>query len=108
MAITDYYGTSNVVIQRATTAADGSGGTTETWADHLTIDGLLVLVSASERVLHERFQDAGTHKLYCASTHDILETDRVYYDGTYYRITGRPRDPMNRAHHYEIMLEQMR
>ena len=110
MSIDSHYGTSNIVIQRATSTADGTGGYTKTWATHLTINGLIRPLSAQEMMISERIGDKSTHKLYCDAGQDILETDRVYCndDELTYKITARPVDPNNRGHHFEIILEQTR
>jgi len=102
--IHDHYGSQNIIIERATEAADGSGGTTKTWSTHLTLDGLIQPLSSQELLILERIGNKSTHKLY-TDVEDILVTDRVVENGVTYNITGSPINPGNRDHHLETKLE---
>ena len=107
MSIESHYGNQNVIIQRTVRTRSTSGGDVDTWATHLTVDGLLRPLSAKERMFSDRITDDVTHMLYTAVS-DIKNTDRAkeVSTGNIFRITGDPIDPNNRGHHFEIMLER--
>ena len=71
---------SGIVIERFTSASDGMGGFTETWATHLTISGHIRTLSGAERMSADKQTVYATNRLYCESA-DITEKDRVV-DGT--------------------------
>ena len=102
--ISDHYGSGNIVVSRATEASDNAGGTNRAWATHLTLDGVIQPLSASQRANLMRLEDVSTHKLYTA-VKDIKQTDRIVSDSTTYKITGRPVNPGNKDHHLETSLE---
>jgi len=102
--INDHYGSGNIVVQRATEASDDAGGTNRTWATHLTLDGVIQPIGASQRANLMRLEDVSTHKLY-TDVKDIVQTDRIVSAGITYKITGRPINPGNKDHHLETSLE---
>ena len=102
MSIKNHY-VSGIIIRRSTSTF-ASGGTSLSWATHLTVDGLIRQASDREIDLAERIGSKTTHVLY-TDVADITAEDRVYYDSKEYKITGAPKDPNNRGHHFEINLE---
>lgn len=107
MSIESHYGNQNIIIQRTTRARSTSGGSTDTWATYLTVDGLIRPLSAKERMFSDRITDDVTHMVYTAVA-DIKNTDRIkeVSTGNIFRISGDPIDPNSRGHHFEIMAER--
>lgn len=105
MAIESFYVKRGIGRERATVAADGSGGQNTTRTTTY-FDGVIMPVSSQANVTAQQLADRSTHILYCAATVELnMATDRILYGGEHYRITGRPVNPGNRGHHFEVPLE---
>lgn len=77
-------------IERKTTAPDGGGGTTETWASHLTdVPCRIEPAGGGETgATADRVDDETTHVLYLPALTDVDDTDRVLLAGQRYDITA--------------------
>ncbi len=96
-------------IQRVTVSQDAYGGTTESWADHLTVAGKLWQLNETERLSADKETAFSTHKFVTALA-DITETDRYLDpDGNAYDIKGPPaeRKRPDGTGHLELSLEKV-
>lgn len=82
--IENYYSQS-ITIQRVTRTETNIGGWTETWATHLTVDGLIRPLSGREVLSADKQTLYADYKLYTAPA-DITSADRVFYDGIIYDV----------------------
>lgn len=103
MAIESYY--YPIVVQRKSVTDNGFGGQTETWATHLTVNGLIDWVSDTGVDAAGQRQTLLRPLMMTKTGQDIQETDRIVVSGTTYRITNKPDNIMFRGHHVEIALE---
>lgn len=92
-----------VTIQRYTSTPNGFGGTTQTWANHLEIDGVIDALSGNERVVGNQLNIVASHVLICPVC-DVKEQDRVIYLDKRYDVKYVD-NPLNHNHHLEVMLE---
>ncbi len=73
-------------IERVTHSQDSRGGPIETYGDHLTLDGKLWPIKASERISADKETSFADYGFSCELA-DIVETDRyIDPDGNLYRI----------------------
>ena len=108
MAIQDYYRT--LTTQRKTLVNNGFGGQEETWADNITIQGLINQASSNEILAAAQHQNIIDSKLFTDVDQDIKVDDRVRdsIDGNkIYRIVSVPKDTVNRGHHWKILLRRV-
>lgn len=108
MAIQDYY--RPLTVQRKTTTPNGFGGESETWANHLSIEGLINQASSKEIVAAAQHQEDIDSKLFTDVGLDIKKDDRVVdsIEGNkVYRIVSVPKDTVNQGHHWKIMLRRV-
>lgn len=106
--INDYYRT--LTVQRKTSTPNGFGGQSETWSNHLTIQGLINQASSQEILAAAQHQNQIDSKLYTDVDQDIKVDDRIVdsIDGNKtYRIVSVPKDTVNRGHHWKIMLKRV-
>ncbi len=105
MGIGRFY-TAGHKIRRKTVVIDDFGGETETWADHLTIDGKVWPLTGSEGLSADRNTYFAVYKL-ATSPADILETDRYCSpDGVEYYIKAiLPMMRPDGTGHIELLLE---
>jgi len=93
--------TLTVTVQRATTS-NPDGTFTETWADHLT--GVMMhrrQLSANEALKNDSDQVIADWRFYCEPDQDIIESDRLVYDGQFFNI--KRIDPCHDlSHHWQI------
>jgi SPP1 family predicted phage head-tail adaptor len=101
--ITDYF-TQAITTQRKTTTPNGFGGHSETWAEYLSFDGLIDLLSGKERDSAMQKTENATHILMCQAGRDITIFDKVIYDSNEYRVLHVD-TPFQR--HMEILLEYL-
>jgi SPP1 family predicted phage head-tail adaptor len=92
-----------VTIQRYTSVSNGFGGTTQMWANHLEIDGVIDALSGNEQNIANQINIVASHVLICPVC-DITESDRVIYLEKRYDVKFVD-NPLNSNHHLEVMLE---
>ncbi len=95
-------------IQRVTVSQDAYGGTTESWADHLTVTGKLWELSGDKRLSADKETIFSTHK-FATAIADITETDQYLDpDGNAYDIKAvATRTRPNNTGHMELDLEKV-
>lgn len=79
--------TEQIIIRRASTASDGAGGKTVTWADYIT--GLWAKIddiSGRERNRTERYSANGVYQVWVRAPADIGVKDRVQWNGREFNI----------------------
>lgn len=96
------------VIERYTKTADGMGGNTIVWVTSSTdVKCRVQPLAGDESIAHSRVEVRITHKVYCATTVDVLEKDRIVVDELTLRIhTVRDIDRLRRF--YTIECEEER
>jgi SPP1 family predicted phage head-tail adaptor len=77
-----------VVLQRATSVADGMGGTTDTWTDQSEVWAAIWPTSASELVAANATTMVITHRVRIRYRDDIRPTWRVRYGERYFAIVS--------------------
>ena len=79
----------NVEVQRSTTADDGAGGDTETWATHIASMPARIRESkgAYQRELRGEAQNV-THIMYFPRSRDVQRGDRVIYGDDTFLVVG--------------------
>ena len=100
--------TSGHKIQRVTVTTDSYGGTINTWADHLTVDGKRWALSGDKKLSAEKETIFSTHK-FATAIADIEETDRyVDLDANEYEIKAlATRKRPDGTGHIELDLEKV-
>jgi len=88
------------------TISNVGGVQTIVWAFGQTFSGRLRDLAGNEVVVNEKKGYTTTHRIYCAVTVDMKETDVIYDvgSGLYYEVVII-RNPMKLNDHYEIDLE---
>jgi len=99
-----------VTTQRPTLAVDAYGGSTQTFANHLT--GLafkLDELSAQESILNSRESQTITARGWAVGDADILAKDIILYDSRTFRVVGvrKVRNPLGSEHHTAVDLEEL-
>lgn len=75
-------------IRRHTTASDGGGGTTQTWADLATTACRISPVGGGEGATDgDRIADESTHIATLPAETDVTESDRLIVAGRTYEVT---------------------
>jgi hypothetical protein len=88
-------------IQRKTLLPNGMGGFTESWQDHLTIDGFKRTLAGSERLSADKVTLFASDRFYCNPA-DITEMDRyISPDGKVYNIK-LPDNKMGKLMHIDL------
>lgn len=77
-----------VTVERLTEADDGYGGVTASWATHTTLYCMIEDGGESETNVAGRIQLTSSVAFTTRYHSDVLETDRLLYDGVYYNIRG--------------------
>lgn len=76
-----------IQVLRNTVNTDGAGGYTETEVVQSTITGLIVPVRGRVDFKYDAPEYvAQTHRCYCATTADILVSDKLKSGGVYYQV----------------------
>lgn len=77
------------VVQRKTAVSDGGGGTTESWASHVTdVPCRIAPLGGGETgTAGSRVIDETTHVVTLPAGEDITEADRVVVDARTYEVT---------------------
>lgn len=78
---------SSLVVERETRIKGGYAGDTVTWATHITLIGSIQSLSGREIIQAEKLGIFASHRLYIDNKPDIVESDRVLFNGKYYKIT---------------------
>lgn len=106
--IQDYY--RSLTVQRKTVTPNGFGGQSETWSNHLTIQGLINQASSAEILAAAQHQNVIDSKMYTDVGQDIKVDDRIIdsvESNLVYRIVSVPKDTVNRGHHWKTMLKRV-
>ncbi len=90
--------------QTLTEAADGMGGTTQTWADGTAFRGRLSSLPINERMTADKTTVFASHKLF-SGNQTINEKARIRNSDSsrYFEIKGVV-NPSNSNHHLEILV----
>jgi len=75
-----------VALQRAVTTPDGMGGQTIVWQTYATMRAYLEIKSGMERTAHDRLEAVQRIHGYMRYRADVLERDRVVFEGRAYQI----------------------
>jgi SPP1 family predicted phage head-tail adaptor len=92
-----------VTIQRYVTVDDGFGGETQSWANHLTLEGTLDQLSADEVLASDKLGEVSSHVFITFDIEDIKRTDRMVVHDDIYQITSVD-NPNNLDRQLEISL----
>ena len=90
----------DILIKRLTVTIGTFGNPVTTWNDLDTIQGYIRTLNGNERVSTDKVTVYSTHRMYCYIT-DIIEADRVIYNGHLYDIKLID----NKREFYQIDLE---
>lgn len=74
-----------ITVQRSYKTTDSWGNTIQSWATHLTVNGLLRQLSGNETVMSQKDTASSSHRMYCRKV-DITTNDRVVQGGVYYDV----------------------
>ena len=103
MAISDYYST--LKKQGTTETLDGTGGVILSYVE-TEFQGLINQADSKTLELANKLNVICTHKLYCAVIEDLDYLDMIEdSEGNKYKITSKPKNTVDRNHHFKIMLE---
>jgi SPP1 family predicted phage head-tail adaptor len=94
----------NLTSQRYTETSNGMGGSTQTWTEHLSFEGVIDFMSGNEQKQAEQIGVVANHILLVFEIIDIKENDRIYYNEKMYDVKFVD-NPMNMDQHLEILLE---
>mgnify|MGYP003658961065 FL=1 len=75
-----------ITIERLTLSTDGAGGNTQAWATNKNLKAFIKPMSGGEYLHSQRLEARLSHRIYIRYTTDILNTDRVSYNGRYFQI----------------------
>lgn len=92
-----------VKVQRFTSTDNGYGGSTQTWADHLDVEGVIDMLSGNEVIAQDALSRTSSHILILFEIVDIKRGDRVLDNGDQYRVTYVD-NPMNLDRQLEVNL----
>ena len=75
-----------ITIERLTLTPDGIGGNAETWVVNKSLKAYIKPTSGSETLHSQRLEARLTHKVYIRYVTDIINTDRVVFNGRNFQI----------------------
>ena len=106
MAISDYYTQSVNRLTFTAGSTDPFSTSTGVWAVADTFDAAVDIVSGRERYIGDQSQVLADYTMYCNKDTDLVAGGRVRWDGQDLRIIEKPRDVLQRGHHYEVLLRK--
>jgi SPP1 family predicted phage head-tail adaptor len=75
-----------VALQRAITTPDGMGGQTVVWQQYASMRAFMEIKSGMERTAHDRLEAVQRIHAYMRYRDDVLERDRILFEGRAYQI----------------------
>ncbi len=75
-----------VALQRAITTPDGMGGQTVVWQQYASMRAFMAIKSGMERTAHDRQEAVQRIHAYMRYRDDVLERDRILFEGRAYQI----------------------
>ena len=94
-----------IVIERFANVSDGMGGNTVTWSTQFTLWALVRPLSGRENTDFERVQGEASYLFVVRYPIDILDADRILWEGDYYNIRVR-KQPKGRDLYMQIEAER--
>jgi SPP1 family predicted phage head-tail adaptor len=94
-----------IIIERSASVSDGMGGNTITWSEHLVLWSLVRPLSGNEKVDFERVQGEARYLFVVRYPVDILDDDRISWEGDFYNIRVR-KSPKGRDLYMQIDAER--
>tara|TARA_R110000744_G_scaffold106775_1_gene203156 strand:+ start:3311 stop:3649 length:339 start_codon:yes stop_codon:yes gene_type:complete len=77
---------SAIAIERLTLGTDAIGGNSQSWATNKSLKAFIKPMSGGEYLHSQRLEARLSHRIYIRYTADILNTDRVVYNGRNFQI----------------------
>lgn len=105
MAIEDYYGPIEKLKNSKT--PNGRGGFTYVWVKDFDFQGLINQATSREIEMANKSGIEADYKLYCSVDTDIDNNDLLKKNDEYYRIVSKPKNTVNRNHHFKILLKNI-
>ena len=75
-----------IIIERATRTPIGGGSNSVVWNTHITLRSKITPLSGRERMYAQRLEADTTHRILFRYVADLLESDRINFNGRYFNI----------------------
>lgn len=95
-----------VTVKQKSSVADGKGGFTDTYATLMTISAALRPLSSNEIYSNSRLGVESSFRMYTTAA-GIKKDHRVFWNEKVFNVTGEPRNPGLKNHHFEIDLKEI-
>ncbi len=105
MAIENYY--KSITKLQSTQTPDGRGGAKYKWVTLEKFQGLINQSSSKEIEMANKLGIDADYKLYCSVDVSISIADILKQGDEYYRVVSKPKNTVNRNHHYKVFLKNI-
>ena len=76
----------SITIERLITIPDSIGGSNKAWVTNKTLKAFIKPMSGAETLHSQRLEARLTHRVLIRYVSDILNTDRINYNGRHFQI----------------------